>query len=202
MPRQQNPQAVADAARRWTLDPLGEAQGQISNLASVRARLQRAAQAPLSSDGQADLVSIAAAAATWRLHRGQSRELNSDGETAATGTTTQELRPLEVWRELVRSIDSRLTTGEDWTMLARAIQEAEDAGCDVARELSQLAAGGKRSDNHPATEIAYRLRAATQTTTDIEPTPDPYPKQAEVRSAGRAQLDTRQSGQDPARPRR
>ena len=110
-------QAVADAARRWTLDPLGEAQGQISNLATVRARLQRAAQAPLSDDGQADLVSTAAAAATRRLHSGQSGEPNSNGATTAAGTTTQELPPLEVWRQLAHSIDSRLTAGEDWPML-------------------------------------------------------------------------------------
>jgi hypothetical protein len=93
-------QAVADAARRWTIDPLGEGQGQISNLGSVRARLQRAAQAPLSSDGQPDLVSTTAASATRRLHSRQSREPNSDGKTAVAVTTKH---------ELVRSIDSRLT---------------------------------------------------------------------------------------------
>jgi hypothetical protein len=195
-------QAVTDAARRWTIDPLGEAQDQISNLERVRARLQRAAQVPLSSDGQADLVSTAAAATTQRLHTGQSTELNSDHETAAAGTTTQKPPPLDVWRELVRSIDSRLTTGEDWTMLARAIQEAEDAGCDVARELSQLATGGRPSDEHPATEIAYRLRAATQTTTDIEPASSPDPTEAEVHSAARSHMGTRPSRPDPARPTR
>ncbi len=195
-------QAVTDAARRWTLDPLGEGQGQISNLESVRARLQRAAQAPLSSDGQADLVSRTAAAATRRLHSGQSRGPNSDGQTAPAVTTTHELQPLDVWRELVRSIDSRLTTGEDWPMLARAIQEAETAGCHVAGELSQLATGGKLSDEHPATEIAYRLRAATQTMTDIEPTPGPDPKQAVVSSAARSHVGTRPAQRDPTRPTR
>jgi hypothetical protein len=86
-------------------------------------------------------------------------------------------------------------------MLARAIQEAEEAGCDVARELSQLAAGGKLSDEHPATEIAYRLRAATQTTTDIEFTPGPEPK-AGARSAARSHVGTRPSRPHPARPTR
>jgi len=195
-------QAVADAARRWTLDSIGEAQGQIGNLATVRARLHRAAQAHLSSDGQADLVSTAASAAERRLHSGQSRKPKSNGKTASTSTTTQELPPLEVWREMVRSIDSRLTAGEDWPMLARAIHEAEAAGCDVARELSQLAAGGKLSDGRSATELAYRLRAATQTTTDLEPTLGPDPEHAEVRSAARSHVGTRPSGHRPARPTR
>ncbi|MDQ1538431.1 MAG: hypothetical protein QOE58_2824 [Actinomycetota bacterium] len=194
-------QEVANAAQRWTIDPLVEAQGQISHIASVRARLQRAAQAPLSSDRQAELLSNAAAAATRRLHSGQSGELNSNHATAAAGTTTQELPPLEVWRELIRGIDSRVTTGEDWPMLARAIQEAEAAGCDVARELSQLATREMLSEGHPATEMAYRLRAATQTT-NIEPIPGPYPKQAEIRSAAHSPLGTRPSRPDPARPTR
>jgi len=197
-------QAVADAARRWTLDPRGEAQGQISNLATVRARLQRAAQGPLSEDGQSDLLSTAAAAAMRRLHTGQSESLTAGGTTAleGKGTTTQELPPLEVWRQLANSLDSRLTAGDDWMVLARAISEAATAGYDVTRELPHLAAGGELSIEHPATELAYRLRAATQTTTDIEPTLGPDPKQAVVSSAARSQVGTRPSRRDPDQPTR
>ena len=191
-------QAIADAAQLWTLDPLGEAQGQISNRATVRARLQRAAQAPLSSDGQGDLVSAAAAAATQRLHGGQLGEPNSSG--TAADTTTQELPPLEVWRERVRSIDSRLTTCEDWPMLAPAIQEAHAAGRDVARELSHLAAEGRLSTEHPATELAYRLRGSTQTISDTESTLGPEQKQAAVSPLARSQLGTQPSRRDPGRP--
>jgi len=186
-------QTVADTARRWTLDPLGEMQGQISNLGTVRARLQRAAQAPLSDDGQADLVSTAADAATRRLHSRQPGEPRFNWTTAAAGTTTQELPPLETWRQLAHSIDSQLTAGEDWPMLARAIQEADAAGFDVARELGQLAAGQQFSTERPAAELAYQLRAVAQTVSDIEPTLGPDPKQAAVSSAARSQVDTRPS---------
>ena len=197
-------QAVAEAARRWTLDPRGEAQGQISNLATVRARLQRAAQRPLSEDGQSDLLSTAAAVAMRRLHTGQSEALTAGGTTAleGKGTATQELPPLEVWRQLANSLDSRLTAGDDWLVLARAITEAATAGYDVAHELPHLAAGSELSIEHPATELAYRLRAATQTTTDIEPTLGPDPKQAVVSSSARSHVGTRPSRSDPARPSR
>jgi len=192
--------AVADAAQRWTLDPLGEAQHQIGELAAVRARLQRAAQAPLSDDGQADLVSAAAAATKPRLHSGQSREPNSNSATRTAGTTTQELPPIEAWRQLAHTIDSRLTAGEDWPALSRAIQDAHAAGFDVARELGQLATRGKLPGEHPATELAYRLRAATQTFSDTEPTVGTDPKQAAVNSAARSQMDTQPSRRHPSRP--
>jgi len=110
--------------------------------------------------------------------------------------------PLEVWRQLANSLDSRLTAGDDWLVLARAISEAATAGYDVARELPHLAAGGELSIEHPATELAYRLRAATQTTTDIEPTLGPDPKQAVFSSAARSHVGTRPSRRDPARPMR
>jgi DNA primase catalytic core len=188
-------QAVTDAAQRWTLNPLGEAQSQVSNLATVRARLQRAAQAPLSDDGQANLVSTAADAETQRLHGGQSGKPNSNGATAAAGTTTQQLPPIEAWRQLAHTIDSRLTAGDDWPILARAIQEADAAGCNVAGELPQLANGGQLWTEHPATELAYVLRAKTQTTSDIEPSRGPDRNQA----AAHSQVNTRPARRDPGR---
>jgi DNA primase catalytic core len=47
-------QAVADAAQRWTLDPLGSAHAQIGDLSAVRARLQRAAEIRRRADDQFD----------------------------------------------------------------------------------------------------------------------------------------------------
>ena len=47
------------------------------------------------------------------------------------------------WSGRSDSIDSRLTAGEDWSILARAIQEAEAAGCNVVGELPQLARGSR-----------------------------------------------------------
>jgi hypothetical protein len=183
-------QAVADAAQRWTLDPLDAAKHQIGDLSAVRARLQLA-----------DLVLVADVAAKRRLHSGQqSGEPNSNGATAFGAKPTRELPPLQAWRQLAHSIDSRLTAGRDWPMLARAIQEADTAGYDVASELAQLAAGGQLSTQHPATELAYRLRAATQTLSDIDPTPGPDHTRAAAGSAARSQLDTRPSRRHPSRP--
>ena len=49
-------QAVADAAQRWTLDPLGRAQAQIGDLSAVRARLQRAAEVRRPPGDRSDLA--------------------------------------------------------------------------------------------------------------------------------------------------
>lgn len=87
-------------------------------------------------------------------------------------------------------------------MLARAIQEADTAGFDVAGELADLAAGGRRSGQHPATELAYRLRAATQTTSDIAPTRTVDPRQGAASSPARPPAQSRPSRRDTGRPMR
>jgi len=190
-------QGVTEAARRWTLDPLGQAQDQISKLAAVRARLNRAAQEHPSNDRQADLVSTAVAVTTQRRHGGRSGPSKPDRATSRPGTITTQLPPLEDWRQLANTIDSHLTTGDDWPVLARAIQDAHDAGHDVAGELGQLADGRPFSTKGHATELAYRLRAATQTTRDMEPTPSHERKQTAVDPIVRSQVDTRTSRRDP-----
>jgi hypothetical protein len=195
-------EAVADAARRWTLDPIGAAHDQITKLAAVHARLRRAAQEHASDDGLADLVSTAAAATTQRLHSEQSRHSKSNGATPIPRTIITQLPPFEDWRQLANTINPRLTAGEDWPVLARAIQDAHDAGRDVVRELIQLADGRPSSPAGPATELAYRLRSATQTTSDIEPTPGPEPKPTAIDPFIRSQVDTRPSRRDPDRPMR
>jgi len=192
--------AVADAAQRWTLDPLGSAQHQIGELAAVRARLQHHARAPLPADRDCDLVLAADVRAKGRPHAGQPGETTrSEQARPSAGTPTRRL-PLEAWRQLAHSIDSRLTAGEDWPLLSRAIQEADAAGCDVARELRQLAVQGQIAGQDCATELAYRLRAATQTFSDIEPTRGPEPKREAVGSGGCAQPDTRTSRRPTSPP--
>jgi hypothetical protein len=193
--------AVADAAQRWTLDPLRSAQDQIGELAAVRARQLRGAPAPPSADRDFDLALVAGVAAKGRPHSGQPGEPTSCEQTMpAAGTTTRQLPPLEAWRQLAHSLDSRLTAGEDWPLLSRAIQEADAAGCDVAREISQLAAEGRLSGEHCAIELAYRLRAATQTFSDIEPTRGPEPPRAAVGSGACAQPDTATSRRPSSPP--
>jgi DNA primase catalytic core len=195
-------QAVADAATRWTLDPLTGAQRQIADLAAVRARLQRRAQAPLSADGQSNVISAAATAAQQRLHTGQPGEPDSNGAKASAGPNTQEPRPVEAWHQLAHNIDARLTAGEDWVMLSRAIQDAHSAGYNVARELGALTAGRQLLTERPAAALAYRLRAATKTAREIEPAPSPDPSRATANSASRSQLETRRSRPDRDRPMR
>jgi DNA primase len=194
-------QAVADEAARWTLDPLGCAQEQIGDLAAVRARLQRGAHAPVSADRESDLELAADVAANRRLLSGQSEEPNSPHEArAAAGTTTTQPWPMDAWRQLAHSIHWRLATGQEWPVLWRAIQEADAAGCDVARELGQLAAERQLLGEHPGTELAYRLRAATQTFSHIEPTLGPEQKQVAVGSGACAQPDT-DTSRRPTSPR-
>jgi hypothetical protein len=68
--------------------------------------------------------------------------------------------------------------------------------------LPHLAAGWQLSTEHPATDLAYQLRAATQTTSDTEPTHDAKQKQTAIDPILRSQLDTRPSRRDPNRPTR
>jgi len=82
----------------------------------------------------------------------------------------QEPAPSQAWRDLAASIDLRLTTAEDWPTLERAIQDAHSAGYDVATEFPRLAAMGRLATEGTATDLAYRLRAASQTTNETEPT--------------------------------
>jgi DNA primase catalytic core len=71
-------EAVADAARRWTLDPLGNAQTQIGDLPKVQTRLLEGANAPLSADATSDLDLAPGVAAKRRLQRGQSSRTNPE----------------------------------------------------------------------------------------------------------------------------
>jgi DNA primase catalytic core len=195
-------QAVADAARRWTPDPLGEAQDQINKQAAVRSRLQRAAQEPPSHVGRADVVSTATAATTRHPHGGRSGHSKSNDATSIRGSITEPLPLLGDWRQLANTIDPQLTAGEDWPVLARAIQDAHDAGRDVVHELGQLADGRPFSTEGQAIELAYRLRGATQTTSEMEPTPSPTRKQAAVDPIVGSQVHRRTSPRDPNRPMR
>jgi len=113
-----------------------------------------------------------------------------------------ESSPLESSRELAHSIDPRLTTGQDWPTLSRAIQEADAAGFDVAHELAVLAAGGKVTTRHAATELAYLLRDATQTTSDTTPTLGSDPKQRAASSPARSLAQARPSRRHTAGPMR
>jgi DNA primase catalytic core len=199
--------AVAGAARRWTLDPLGSAQAQIGDLRLVRTRLQRAGEIPLPADGPSEPVWGADLAAKPLLHRTQSGQPDLDGATASVDSATQEpspleSSPLESWRELAHSIDPRLTTGQDWPTLSRAIQEADAAGFDVAHELGVLAAGGTVTTRHAATELAYLLRDATQTTSDTTPTLGSDPKQPAASSPARSLAQARPSRRHTAGPMR
>ena len=69
-------EAVADAAQRWTLDPLGNAQAQIGDLSSVQTRLRQGER--LWADGTADLDLATSVAAKGRLQRGQSMGTNPE----------------------------------------------------------------------------------------------------------------------------
>ena len=111
-----------------------------------------------------------AAALWWRM----SRHLSPAAITATGGSgasaTIQEPAPSQAWHDLAASIDLRLTTAEDWPTLERAIHDAHTAGYDVAIELPRLAAKGQLATERTATDLAYRLRAASQTTNETEPT--------------------------------
>jgi DNA primase catalytic core len=197
-------QEVAGAARRWTLDPLGCAQTQIGDLSGVRTRLQHAAQRGTSAEGTCEVDLAAGLAAGRSLPDEQNRVTRPEGATT-TGmpTPTPELPPLDPWLRLAHTINPALTAGDDWPMLRRAIQEADTAGYDVARALARLAAQGRLSVQHPATELAYRLRAAAQIiSSDNEPTPDPEPKPAAGKPVGRPHPEAPQAVRPPNRPMR
>jgi DNA primase catalytic core len=194
-------EAVAAAARRWTLDPLGSAQAQIGGLWAVRARRQDAAQMRPATGEASDLGLPEDVAATGGLHGAKhAGQSNPHGPPTPAGSQMQELSAPQSWLQLAASIDSRLTAGQDWPLLSRAIQEADTAGYDVALELAALVAGGRSLGEHPAIELACRLRATTATSSQTEPTSRPGPKKAAVSSAKRSHLDTRPSGRNTSRP--
>ena len=193
-------QEVAGAARRWTLDPLGSAQTQIGDLSEVRTRLQHAAGRGTSAEGTCD---VDLAAGRSRPDE-QNRATRPEGATTTGAPTpTPELPPLDPWLRLAHTINPALTAGDDWPMLRRAIQEADTAGYDVAGALARLAAQGRLSVQHPATELAYRLRAAAQIiSSDNEPNPDPEPKPAAGKPAGRPHPEVPRAVRPPNRPMR
>jgi hypothetical protein len=113
-----------------------------------------------------------AAALWWRMSRHLSpAAVNATGGPLASAAI-HEQAPSQAWHDLAASIDLRLTTVDDWPTLERAIQDAHSAGCDVATELPRLAARGRLATEGTATDLAYRLRAAAQTTNETEPTVD------------------------------
>ena len=194
-------EAVADAAQRWTLDPLGRAQAQIGNLSGVRARRQGAAQTRPATGKAADFVVAEDVATTQGPHGAkQPGQPRPNGSSARADTQAQELSPPQRWRQLAASIDSRLTAGLDWPLLSRAIQEADSAGYDVALELAQLVAGGQFFSQHPATELAHRLQATTAAFSDIAPASSPGPKAAAISPAARSHLSTRPTQSQTSRP--
>ena len=195
-------QAVAAAAPRWTLDPLPCAERQLGNLAGVRTRLQRAAQRLSAADGTGGLGPATGLGAGSGVGSGGCRQASSPG-TTGSGPTSAEGPLLDSWLALAHGIDPVLTAADDWPVLSRAIQEAEAAGYDVAGGLARLAAEGKLSPQHPATELAYRLRAASAViTSDLEPILGPDPKPATATSVARPHPGALPFLRAPGRPMR
>jgi|SRR5450631_659618 len=91
--------------------------------------------------------------------------------TGGSGASAAILEPApsQAWHDLAASIDLWLATAKDWPTLELAIQDAHSAGYDVATELPRLAAMGRLATDGTATDLAYRLRAASQTTNETEP---------------------------------
>ena len=195
-------QAVAAAAPRWTLDPLSCAESQIGNLASVRTRLQRAAQPRSSAHETGDLGPATGLGAGSRVGSAASGQTSSSGATGS-GATTAEVPPLGSWLGLAHGIAPLLTAADDWPILSRAIQEAAAAGYAVAGGLAGLASEGTLSPQHPATELAYRLRAASAViASDLEPISGPDPNPAPVTSASRPHPGAASSLRPRGRPMR
>jgi hypothetical protein len=138
----------------------------------------------------------------WRL----SRHLSPAAVTAAGGSgasaNIQEPAPSQAWHHLAASIDLRLITAEDWPTLVRAIQDAHSAGYDVAIELPRLAAQARLWTERPAADLAYRLRAASQTTNENEPTVAADQLRLSAGPITRPEKEIRPSLRQPGRPAR
>jgi hypothetical protein len=92
------------------------------------------------------------------------------GEDASKAPAREGLEPSQAWHLLVASIDIRLTTDEFSLTLLRAIREAHDTGYDVVTEVPLLAAQGRLSTESPAFDLAARLRVASETYCQADPT--------------------------------
>ncbi|MDP9369614.1 MAG: hypothetical protein M3Q03_15275, partial [Chloroflexota bacterium] len=64
---------------------------------------------------------------------------------------------VERWTALAQAIDSRITAGDDWPALAKALTRAHDSGYPVAEHLPHLAAARELPEELPARALRYRL---------------------------------------------
>lgn len=93
--------------------------------------------------------------------------------TAGAGETA----PGQLWVAIAAQVDSRLTDGADWPMLAAALTRAHAAGYDVPTKLPALAAIAPLPSRHPARDLHWRLLAdcdaALPARTPAQPAPSP-----------------------------
>jgi conjugative relaxase-like TrwC/TraI family protein len=143
-----------------------------------------------------------AAALRWRMSRHLSPAAITATDRTNTRATTEAPALPRAWRELAASIDLRLTTADDWPTLERAIHDADTAGYDIATELPRLAAKGRLATERTATDLAYRLRAASQTTNETEPTIAADQLRLSAGPIARPEEKIRPSPHQPGRPAR
>ncbi len=143
-----------------------------------------------------------AAALWWRMSRHLSPAAVTTASKTTTRATTEAPALPRAWRDLAASIDLRLTTVDDWPTLERAIQDADTAGYDVATELPRLAAKGRLATEGTATDLAYRRRAASQTTNETELTVAADQLRLSAGPIARPEEEIRPSPRRPGRPAR
>ena len=143
-----------------------------------------------------------AAALWWRMSRHLSpAAVTITGGSGARATNEAPALPL-AWRDLAASIDIRLTTVEDWPTLERAIQDAHTAGYDVTTALPRLAGQARLWIERPAADLAYRLRAASQTSNETEPSVAADQLRLSAGPITRLEKEIRPSPRQPGRPAR
>ena len=143
-------EAVAGAAARWTLAPLGSAQAQIGDLSAVRARQQPAAQMALPAGEACDLVLGTDLAATRGLH-GRHLEPGSKGAPAARSATKGLPRstPGAGWRTPSTPGSPPSRTGPCW--LGRSRRPTPPASTSLASSPTwRQVAGAQGSTRQPS----------------------------------------------------
>ena len=82
--------------------------------------------------------------------------LNATSDVRTRLAAASDQPPAQRWATLAQQLDPRLTAQGDWPALAAMMQQAHEAGHDVARLTRQLVDGAPLNDL-PAQDLRYRI---------------------------------------------
>ncbi len=102
-------------------------------------------------------LEVADAGHDWITDPATAARMRLAQATRARRPAPAPVSPVERWTSLVHAIDPRITAGDDWPALAKALTRAHDSGYLVTEHLPRLAAARELPEDLPARALRYRL---------------------------------------------